>query len=376
MRAVLRGLLLAPVLGCVWGLPTMIRLGYPNCVSCHASPQGGGPLNEYGRGIDQAQSYQGGEYKPLDSPAVRFLSWQGRIRQDVRWLPVDSVSTSTDQPVTNFFRNRLMYRNVTTFGKGFRVSAVALAESSSAPRPAREYDSSIRPGRALISTALVHYRPKDGVEIAAGRDLLPTGIYVPDQGSYIRARNRGGYYDTPTQVKMYFWGKRYQFMPYGFGPSGHETVTERESGGGALAEYDVMGNQKAIVGVNVLRGAAAAGDRRLAGTFARLGFGRWGILAEHDVTDRTLATKAAFRQQASYAQTFFAVREWLVASLIAERLRVAAPYRESLNAGKVEVSARISSLLTIGVNFRMQQNTVTHAWSPSAAIQLAMKTVY
>jgi len=37
-------------------LPTMIRLGYANCASCHIAPQGGGPLNEYGRGIDEARA--------------------------------------------------------------------------------------------------------------------------------------------------------------------------------------------------------------------------------------------------------------------------------------------------------------------------------
>ena len=33
-------------------LPSMIRLGYPGCASCHYAPQGGGPLNPYGRAID------------------------------------------------------------------------------------------------------------------------------------------------------------------------------------------------------------------------------------------------------------------------------------------------------------------------------------
>ena len=49
------------------GLPTMVRLAYPNCSSCHIAPQGAGLLNRYGRGVDQAQSLRGGEYSPLDS---------------------------------------------------------------------------------------------------------------------------------------------------------------------------------------------------------------------------------------------------------------------------------------------------------------------
>jgi hypothetical protein len=45
----------------------MVRLGYPTCASCHVSPQGGGPLNVYGRGIDEAQSLRAGEYRPGDA---------------------------------------------------------------------------------------------------------------------------------------------------------------------------------------------------------------------------------------------------------------------------------------------------------------------
>ena len=37
-----------------FALPNMVRLGYPNCVSCHINPQGGGILNPYGKGIDEA----------------------------------------------------------------------------------------------------------------------------------------------------------------------------------------------------------------------------------------------------------------------------------------------------------------------------------
>ena len=36
-----------------FALPTMIRLGYSECTACHISPQGGGLLNPYGRGIDR-----------------------------------------------------------------------------------------------------------------------------------------------------------------------------------------------------------------------------------------------------------------------------------------------------------------------------------
>ena len=59
-------------------LPTMIRLGYTDCASCHVAPQGGGPLNAYGRGIDVAQSLLGGEYQPKKDGRSRAWISSGR----------------------------------------------------------------------------------------------------------------------------------------------------------------------------------------------------------------------------------------------------------------------------------------------------------
>ena len=72
-------LVLAGAIGAVVGvrpalaLPTMIRLGYSDCLTCHYAPQGGGPLNKYGKGIDEAQSLRAGEYRPRDSKLVQTL---------------------------------------------------------------------------------------------------------------------------------------------------------------------------------------------------------------------------------------------------------------------------------------------------------------
>jgi hypothetical protein len=50
--AALAGLLIVTAAGQAFALPTMIRLGYRECAACHVSPQGGGPLNVYGRAVD------------------------------------------------------------------------------------------------------------------------------------------------------------------------------------------------------------------------------------------------------------------------------------------------------------------------------------
>ena len=121
-------------------------------------------------------------------------------------------------------------------------------------------------------------------------------------------------------------------MPFGYRGSGNEPAGEGETGAGTLAEVDVLGGGRTVVGVSLLRGTADNGSRRMIGGYARLGFGRWGILAEHDVTDRTRVDLSALSlpQSATYGQVFYAIREWLVASAIGERLRVDQPFEERL----------------------------------------------
>ena len=358
-------------------LPTMIRLGYASCTACHIAPQGGGPLNAYGRGIDEAQSLRAGEYQPGDPANGGTLNLWGRVTQDVRTVIQAQQTWAPDQPVASLFRPRLMYRNVTELGKGFRVSAVVSAETEHVQRPALGYDPPSRASSLFVGTALVHYQLGSAAEIAVGRDQLPSGINIPDQGVAVRARNRMGYYDAPTQVKMFVTGKRYQVAPFVFAPGGNDASGEGETGAGALAELDVLGKGRTVVGFSLARGVADHGDRRVMGVYTRLGFGSWGILAEHDVTDRTrpAVTLAPFRQHATYGQVFWSMREWLVVSAIGEHLTVQQPFDEQLAAGRLELNARLTSQASVGVSAKVQRSLLTHRMSTSFMVQAAFKTV-
>jgi hypothetical protein len=357
-------------------LPTMIRLGYADCAACHVSPQGGGLLNGYGKSIDEAQSLRSSEYKPSGNPLVRALSIHGRVTQDLRTVMQEQTVWTPGKGGDSVFRPRLMYRNVTQIGSGFRVSAVVTGESESAPRPALKYDPAMSPSSLFVNTALLHYRPSKSIELAAGRDQLPSGINVPDLAPFIKSRNRLGYYDAPTQVKLFVSGKRFAVVPFVFAPGGREARGERESGAGTLAEFDLIGHGRTVVGTTLLHGRADNGTRQTVGGYARLGFGKWGILAEHDVTDRTrdTVTTGSFRQQATYAQVFWAVREWLVASAIAERLTVQRPFRERLAAGRLEVAARLTNQASVSLGVRVQRNLLTGRQTPSLSLQAALKS--
>ncbi len=359
-------------------LPTMIRLGYPNCAACHISPQGGGLLNLYGRSIDQAQSLIGGEYSPSQAAWSQWINWGGRITQDFRTIIQQQDVSTTGKAGTQLFRSRFLYRNATELGKGWRITATITGENTSVPRPSLAYDPPANASLLFVNTALLSYHASNRLEFAAGRDQLPTGVNITDLGTFIRARNHLGYYDSPTQVKAFWSGNRYLITPYLYGPGGNEQTGQHESGAGVLAEYDVLGHRRTVAGMNFLHGTAAREDRTLIGPYARLGFGKWGILAEHDITDRTLngVTTARFRQQTSYGQLFWAVREWLVPSLIVERLYVDRPYLERLNAAKVELAARLTPQVSVSVGPRIQRDEGTGRIAKSVLFQVTVKSVH
>ena len=369
-------------------LPTMIRLGYTGCATCHFAPQGGGPLNPYGKSIDEAQSLRGGEYRPRDGRMVRALSWNGRIAQDLRLVMPMQRTWSAHDPVEGSVRARLQYRNFTQLPKGFAVHVMVTGETDDAPRPARAYDPAIESSSPVLNIALVRYRIRPGLEIAAGRDQLPAAVNVPDTSLFFRSRNRLGFYDSPTQIKLFWEGKHHRVIPYAFGPGGNERSGDGESGGGAIAEFDVFGNGHSMVGVDTLHGESRNGRRQVLGVHARLGFGAWGILAQHDVTDRERdsvaglppvapsAQAGAFRQHATYGHIFWAAREWLVFSGTGERLSVETPFDERRNGGAVEVAARLTSVATIGASFRVAHDPVADRLARSVTFQLALKTVY
>jgi hypothetical protein len=360
-----------------WGLPTMIRLGYSDCITCHYAPQGGGPLNEYGKGIDQAQSLQGGEYKPSDRRLPRALSWDGRIAQDLRLVLPERWTWAAHESSDASFLPRLQYRNYTRLPRGFAAHVIVTGETDAVRRPDLSYDPPATTASAFVSVALLHFRVSKSIEIAGGLDQLPTAINVPDPRLFIKSRERAGYYDTPTQIKMYWASKRHRVTPFVFGPGGNEPNGDAEWGGGAVAEFDVLSNHRAVVGVSALRGNAEKGSRGMVGFHARLGYGPWGILAQHDITSREREdTPNAFRQQASYAQVFWAPREWLVISGIGERLSVHLPFEERLNAGGFDVTARLTPFSTIGAAARFQRDEIKHEWSKSFTVQFAFKTVY
>lgn len=349
--------------------PTMIRLGYSTCESCHISPQGAGLLTPYGKGIDEAQSLRAREVREGDAT-------EPRLAFDARFVGASQVTNMLAQSrATQASRFSAMMRSSLRLSARNRLTYVMGVESpliASTPRTPVT-------AKMVIPTALWQYRPKGGVEIAVGRDLMPSGIGLPDSQTFIRNGTDARDTRFPTQVKAFLWNERFQITPYLFAPGGDEPHDAQQYGGGVVGGVDVW-QHHAVLGLSTRFARGTTTDRRSGGAYARLGFGKWGILAEHDLTARdpitTAADAADTRHLAGHTQVFFAAKEWLVTSLAAEHLVVDGLARASHTYRLTpSVQARLSQNVTVIVNMRDVFADARSARSRTFSAQVAVKTV-
>jgi hypothetical protein len=347
--------------------PTMVRLGYSDCATCHISPQGGGMLTTYGKGVDEAQSLRRQEVHPTDTASSRFL-------YDIRLVTalqfVDSLMSSSSTVSSSTFR--LQARSSVKMSAHNRASFAVGVES---PTLSSSPSGSVA-ATGTVYKAVYEYRPKDNVEFVFGRDEMPSGIGLPDPMTFIRKGNDPGDTSYPTQVKAFWYTHRLQLTPYVFGPGGDEPSDLRQHGAGMLAGVDVW-NQRAILGVSTRTSTAQSFNRRSVGAYARLGFGKWGILAEHDLSSRVTndGVVPESRYLAGHTQVFYAPREWLVTSLAAEHLVVNGPKDSHVYRLTPGVQTRISDNLTLIFNMRDAFTGVASGRTRSFSVQLAVKTI-
>ena len=171
-------------------------------------------------------------------------------------------------------------------------------------------------GAVSISMSRLYwlYQPRKGLSFIVGRDDLPSGL--TGLQSFSRRVNNPSVSQTPTQAKVFWWNDRWQVTAYGYGPDGIETDRQfRARGGGAVVGANVW-RDRAVVGVTTRVSKADVFDRTNAGVFARWGITeKWGILAEHDVTQRTSGAGAEFTHLAGRSEVFYVPFDWLQTAL-------------------------------------------------------------
>ncbi len=308
IRAVIAACFLITVASTAYATPNMIRLGYPTCASCHLSPQGGGLLTEYGKGIDAAQTLRPEELKSSENPA------------DYRRLPYDmkfSLGVDRDPPADS------SYSFSSSIRTAFAISHdqyIVYGLSVGSPSLVRTTTSKGAPLSLRMNRLYWMYQPRPGVSFTVGRDDLPGGIGSGGL-AFARTATSPSISSTPTQAKVFLWNKRWQVAAYGFGPDGNETAPRFEArGGGAMLGANVW-KDRLVIGATTRASYSDAYDRTNAGLFMRLGLTEHlGVLAEHDVTARTTDKAEHFTHVAGHTELFFVPFDWLQTAIAAEDL--------------------------------------------------------
>jgi hypothetical protein len=288
-------------------MPHLIRLGYPTCRSCHLTPQGGGLLTPYGKGIDLARALwprEGTEPEPGGDALGSRLNYDGKVL----------FAIDRDPPADAKYGFNVYLRSAIGIMPSHRLVYSAAVRS-----PALTRSGTTGEVTATMPRLYWLYEPREGLSFTVGRDELPTGLGLPGPTAFSSPVNNPGVSANPTQAKVFWWNDRWQVSAYGFGPDGNERDRAFEArGGGAVVGATI--NDRLVIGGSTRVSRADAFDRTNAGVFMRLGINeRWGILAEHDVTTRTSGS-SDLRHFAGYTQVYYAPVEWFQTGLALEHL--------------------------------------------------------
>jgi hypothetical protein len=343
--------------------PTMIRLGYARCSACHLAPQGAGLLTDYGKGIDIAQSLNVSEYEPPNPEQTRAL------RYDLRLLTsgyqIDAPNSPRPSPPAWL---RTYLRGSANMGGHSRLMATVLIESPQGD-PSRLFH--VRPVAEVLGG--YEFRATNAFTMSITRDRLPRGVELGETRTVLQDGEVERY---PAQLRAYLSANRFHVTAYGFGP-GSEAARDRGSrGAGVLGEMLLLNNHLAL-GVSARHAADTTLERQTVGSYARMGFGKWGVLTEHEFTTRTARAdrENESRRGAGYTQVFYAPVEWLVTSVIGEQTNDPLAVSRHTFRWRPEVQARLTDYITVTASARTDvTGGVEHA-GRIYLVQVAVKTV-
>jgi hypothetical protein len=209
-------------------------------------------------------------------------------------------------------------------------------------------------GAATVTVPIFvwQFQPSEGFQLMVGRDTLPTGLGSPDPAAFIRNATNPLSDAYPTQIKAFWRNNRWQLTPYAFGPAGNEPRAAREWGSGVLGGV-VLWNQRAVIGMSADKAWAPTLDRQSMGAYARFGFGKWALLAEHEVAARTIRTTSPTTGVVvGHTRAVYVPWGWLETWVSAEELLTYTPTRTHTVRITPGMQARISKHMLVGFTSR------------------------
>ena len=232
--------------------------------------------------------------------------------------------------------------------------------------------------RIVLPLALWEYRPKEGLELAVGRDEMPSGLGLPTRSrSFNRYRSRFRRISDASEAVLV--EPAVPVDPLCVRRRAATRILETANGARACSGALTSGVNVRFWVSRFWTPGPPRSSTRSVGAYARLGFGRWGILAEHELAGRTMTDvpAAATTYIAGDTQVFVAPYEWLVASLAVDEVVTPAAANPASHVYRLAPGAqvRVSPNLTVVFTTLDAFADVGVRHSRTYSLQLAVKTV-
>ena len=245
--------------------PEMIRHGYVNCNTCHISQNGGGLLNDYGRGLSRelmatwksadektAKEHLFGYGVLSDTPIEKWLKLGG----DVRTVYVYENTDKLTQARTIFMQG--------DFEAGVSVQKwTALATAGL---------QQVKPGDNLTFITRRHflqYSLSDEINIRAGKFVPSYGINTADHVTLTRASLKLGVNYESYNLEASYQNEKYNLFVTGIFGRPDDSTLKMDQGYAVQAAY--APSEFIKFGVNGLFGKTDAYNRYLVGPFGLIG---------------------------------------------------------------------------------------------------------
>ncbi len=258
--------------------PEMIRHGYVNCTTCHISPNGGGVLNDYGRGLSKELL---ATWKSEDESSTEHLAAYGALEHTSvqKWLKlggdVRSLYLYQNNPYFTEGQTMVMQGNV--------EAAVVLSPVTVAGTLDYQNNSNLTSlSKFSSSSHYALYNVTDEFSVRVGKFIPAYGINTADHVSLTRTGIHEGQFFESYNAELSYLTDRYSVFVTGIVDRPATFGLESESGAAVQGSYSFSETNK--IGLNVLLGNSDHQSRVLAGGFGLIGITqRLMFMTEFDV---------------------------------------------------------------------------------------------
>lgn len=251
--------LISALVGDAWAFPEMVRHNYPNCATCHVSPNGGGIPNQYGRELSkEIMSTWGAEgegnsmYGLVTPPS--WLNVGGDLR---------SLYLYRNTPRSESGKWMLMQADLelaATFGQWTVLGTVGVQDEA----------VNVEKQTWITRRHYLMYSLNDEWTVRGGKFDTTFGIKIPEHEATIR---RGLGWDQSTEsynVEASYIGELYNLYVTGVFGRPDDSKLDFEKGFALSAAYAAM--DKVKVGASFYRASSNRSTRTLYGPHAIVGF--------------------------------------------------------------------------------------------------------